>query len=154
MFRNGVLLAGAIAGVAAILAIGMSARGSQAPTSLTREVVLPPGSTPGTLPFSPGIKVGNIVYVSGQIGGEAGPGVREQMQVVLKKVQAIAEAAGSSVAKIDKCTVFLTRQEDFQAMNEVWRTFFPTNPPARSTIIAAALARPAFVVEIECVAHI
>ncbi len=152
MFRNGVLLAGAIAGVAAILAIGMSARGSQAPTSLTREVVLPPGSTPGTLPFSPGIKVGNIVYVSGQIGGEAGPGVREQTKALLTKMKALVETAGSSMAKVDKCTVFLTRVEDFNTMNEVYRTFFPTDPPARSTIVTA-LSRPGIVVEIECIAH-
>jgi 2-iminobutanoate/2-iminopropanoate deaminase len=72
---------------------------------------------------------------------------------VLKKVQAVVEAAGATMATVDKCTVFLMRQADFAPMNEVWRTFFPKDPPARSTVIVAALARAEFLVEIECIAH-
>ena len=46
-----------------------------------------------------------------------------------------------------------TRQTDFAGMNEVWRNTFPSNPPARSTLIVGALPRPEFVIELECMAH-
>jgi 2-iminobutanoate/2-iminopropanoate deaminase len=65
----------------------------------------------------------------------------------------VVEAGGAAMAKVDKCTVFLTRQADFAPMNEVWRTFFPKDPPARTTVIVTALARPEFLIEIECIAH-
>lgn len=118
-----------------------------------RQAVLPAGAKPGATPYSPGGRVGNTLYISGQIAGEAGPDIQSQTTVALKKVQAIAEAAGTSMANIDKCTVFLTRQSDFVGMNEVWRNVFPSNPPARSTVIVAALPRPEPVIEIECMAH-
>jgi len=122
-------------------------------TQTTRTVVLPPGATSGATPYSPGIRVGNIIYVSGQVSGDAGPDIRLQTDAVLKKVQAIVEAAGSSITNVDKCTVFLTRQADFAAMNEVWYNVFPSNSPARSTIIVAALPRPELLIEVECIAH-
>jgi 2-iminobutanoate/2-iminopropanoate deaminase len=104
--------------------------------------------------------VGDIVYCSGQIGTDpvtgqlAGPGVEEQTEQVLENLKSILEAAGSSLEKVDKCTVFITDQTDFNAMNEVYRKYFPKDPPARSCVVVAALARPGLVVEIECIAHI
>lgn len=118
-----------------------------------REVVLPAGATAGATPYSPSVRVGNIIYISGQVAGEAGSDIRPQTELALKKIQAIVEAAGASMTNIDKCTVFLTRQTDFAAMNEVWRNTFPSNPPARSTVIVGALPRPEFVIELECIAH-
>jgi len=59
--------------------------------------------------------------------------------------------AGSSLDRVVKCTVFLASIDDFAAMNEVWRTFFPTDPPARSTVAVTALALGARV-EVECIA--
>jgi 2-iminobutanoate/2-iminopropanoate deaminase len=134
---------------------GFLLAGCTAPEShLTkREVVLPAGATPGASPYSPGLRAGNTIYISGQIAGEAGPDIRPQTELALKKVQAIVEAAGATMASIDKCTVFLTRQTDFADMNDVWRNTFPSNPPARSTVIVAALARPEFVIELDCIAH-
>jgi 2-iminobutanoate/2-iminopropanoate deaminase len=120
---------------------------------LTREVISPPSATTrAPLPISPGVRVGEIIYVSGQVELDA-PDITSQTTSVLKKVQAVVEAAGASMAKVDKCTVFLTRQSDFAPMNEVWRTFFPKDPPARTTVIVAALARAEFLIEIECMAH-
>jgi 2-iminobutanoate/2-iminopropanoate deaminase len=118
-----------------------------------REIVLPAGATAGATPYSPGVRVGNIIYISGQVAGEAGPDIRPQTELALKKVQAIVEAAGAAMTSVDKCTVFLTRQTDFAAMNEVWRNTFPSNPPARSTVIVGALPRPELVIELECMAH-
>jgi reactive intermediate/imine deaminase len=138
-----------VAGVAAILVMVIGHVAGQAP--LTRVVVFPAGSPRPPVPVSPGIKVGNIVYTSGQID-LTGPGVREQTEAVLKHMRAIVEAAGSSMAKVDKCTVFLAHAGDYQTMNEVYRTFFPTDPPARSTIITALFA-PNVLVSIECIAH-
>lgn len=120
---------------------------------LTRDVISPPSATTrAPLPISPGVRVGDIIYVSGQVELDT-PDVIGQTTSVLKKVQAVVEAAGTTMAKVDKCTVFLTRQADFAPMNEVWRTFFPKDPPARTTVIVAALARAEFLVEIECMAH-
>jgi 2-iminobutanoate/2-iminopropanoate deaminase len=121
-------------------------------TNSTREVVLPAGAVPGATPYSPGIRVGNLIYVSGQVAGDAGPDIRLQTDAVLKKIQAIVETAGSSMASVDKCTVFLARQEDFAGMNDVWHKAFPSNAPARSTVVAT-LVRPEFLVEMDCVGH-
>lgn len=117
-----------------------------------RAVVFPAGAPSANLPYSPGVQVGDIIYVSGQVAGEP-TDIAGQTTGVLKKVQSIIESAGGTMTNVDKCTVFLTRQADFAPMNEVWRSFFPTNPPARSTIIAAALPRPEFLIELECIAH-
>jgi 2-iminobutanoate/2-iminopropanoate deaminase len=141
---------GILAVAVAALAFAGGAAGAQ---GLTREIVTPPGAT-GTPPISPAVKVGNILYLSGQVGGDAGAEARDQFAAALKKVQALVETAGTTLANVDRCTVFLTRQSDFAAMNEVWKSVFPEKPPARSTIVVAALAGPALVVEIECVAHL
>jgi 2-iminobutanoate/2-iminopropanoate deaminase len=120
---------------------------------LTREVISPPAAaTRAPLPISQGVRVGDVIYMSGQVERDV-PDITGQATSVLKKVQAVVEAAGTTMAKVDKCTVFLTRQSDFAPMNEVWRAFFPKDPPARTTVIVAALARPEFLIEIECNAH-
>jgi 2-iminobutanoate/2-iminopropanoate deaminase len=120
---------------------------------LTRDVISPAAAAPRVnLPLSPGVRVGDVIYVSGQVELDA-PDIAGQATSVLKKVQAVVEAAGATMATVDKCTVFLTRQADFAPMNEAWRTFFPKDPPARSTVIVAALARAEFLIEVECIAH-
>ncbi|WP_426400806.1 RidA family protein (plasmid) [Ralstonia sp. R-29] len=133
--------------VGALLA-GCTGMGS-APTA--REAILPAGGKAGATPYSPGLRVGNTLYISGQIAD--GQNIEEQTKAALAKVKAIAEAAGTSMANIDKCTVFLTRQSDFVGMNGAWSLAFPTTPPARSTVIVAALPRPEPIIEIECMAH-
>ena len=126
---------------------------ASAPPPLSREVVSTPAARTGIpLPLSAGIRVGDIVYVSGQVELDV-PDITGQARSVLRKIQAVVEAAGSTMAKVDKCTVYLTRQADFAAMNEVWRGFFPKDPPARTTVIVAALARAEFLIEVECIAH-
>ena len=62
------------------------------------------------------------------------------------------ELGGTTMDNVVKCTVFLTRAADFQAMNGVYRTYFPKDPPARSTVIVAALVTPSALIEIECMA--
>ena len=108
--------------------------------------------------LSPGAKVGNFVYTAGQVGvdpetGElAGPGIEEQTRQVMENLKMVLEAAGSSMDKVFKCLVFITDMKDFQAMNEVYKTYFPGNKPARSCVQVAALASPDMIVEIEAIA--
>lgn len=108
--------------------------------------------------LSPGAKVGDFVYTAGQVGvdpetGElAGPGIEEQTRQVMENLKMVLEAAGSSMDKVFKCLVFITDMKDFQAMNEVYKTYFPGNKPARSCVQVAALASPDMIVEIEAIA--
>src|SRR5262249_51635571 len=83
---------------------------------LTRDGTSPPGAaTRVPLPLSPGVRVGDVIYVSGQVELDV-PDITGQATSVLKKVQAVVEAAGTTMAKVDKCSVFLTRQSDFAPM--------------------------------------
>ena len=96
-------------------------------------------------PYSPAIRANGFVFVSGQgpldpKTGEVFRGdIREQTRLVLENIRAILAAAGSSPHKVVKTNVYLTDIADFAAMNEVYATFFPSEPPARTTIQAAAL---------------
>ena len=108
-------------------------------------------------PYSQAIKAGGFVFVSGQIPtdpqtGQFVPGgIAEQTERVLKNLQAVLEAAGSSLDQVVKTTVFLADMKEFSGMNEVYATFFPEPPPARVTVSAAGLPRDARV-EIEVIA--
>jgi len=108
-------------------------------------------------PYSQAIKAGGFVFVSGQIPidpqtGQFVPGgIAEQTRQVLKNLAAVLEAAGSSLDRVVKTTVFLADMKEFSGMNEVYATFFSSPPPARATVAAAGLPRDARV-EIEVVA--
>jgi 2-iminobutanoate/2-iminopropanoate deaminase len=108
-------------------------------------------------PYSQGVKVGNLVFTAGQGGLDPATGrmveggVEAQTQQTLRNLSAILEAAGSSVSQVVKTTVFLQDIADFQTMNRVYAEFFGGQPPARTTVQAAALPLGALV-EIEAVA--
>jgi 2-iminobutanoate/2-iminopropanoate deaminase len=108
-------------------------------------------------PYSQAVQAGQFLFVSGQIAldpvsGELLAGTAAaQTTRVLHNLQAILEAAGSSLEHIVKTTVFLASMDDFAAMNEVYATFFENEPPARTTIQVAALPKQAQV-EIEAIA--
>jgi 2-iminobutanoate/2-iminopropanoate deaminase len=114
-------------------------------------------NAPGAIgPYSQGIISGGFVFTAGQTGVIPGTktlpeGVVEQTRQTLQNVQGILEAAGTSMANVVKTTVYLQDIRDFAAMNEVYATFFPNDPPARTTIQVAALPLGALV-EIEAVA--
>ena len=115
---------------------------------------------PGAIgPYSQGVQTSSLVFTSGQIpidpatGDFVGDSIREQTKQVLKNVQAVLEAAGSSLDKVLKMTVFLKNMEDFGAMNEVYAGFFTEGKfPARSAIEVARLPKDALV-EIEAIAQ-
>ena len=105
--------------------------------------------------LSPGTRAGDIVYTSGQLGvsrDTADNTIQAQTKRSLESVQKVVEAAGSSMANVLKCTVFLADVKDFQGMNSAYTQFFPKEPPARSTVVVAALVSAAAKVEIECIA--
>jgi len=108
-------------------------------------------------PYSQGVKACNLVITSGQIpvdpatGAFAEGGIREQTRQSLLNVQAVLAQAGLGMEHIIKTTVFLKDMNDFAAMNEVYATFFPGNPPARSAVEVARLPKDAMV-EIEAIA--
>jgi 2-iminobutanoate/2-iminopropanoate deaminase len=121
-----------------------------------RDVVRPNGVTmPG--PFTPAIRSGNLVFASGQLGIPLGGtalvpgGVRSETRQALENLDRIFQGAGTSLARAVKCTVFMADIAEWDAMNEVYQTFFTADPPARSTIAAAGLVRNGRV-EIECIA--
>ena len=107
--------------------------------------------------LTPGIRVGDIVYTSGQLGtARDAPDstIQTQTKKAMENVKAVVEAGGSTMANVLKCTVFLTDVKDFGGMNSVYSTFFPKEPPARSTVVVAALVSAAAKVEIECIAAV
>jgi 2-iminobutanoate/2-iminopropanoate deaminase len=109
-------------------------------------------------PYSQGIKVGDFVFVSGQLGLKPGDTqisgtIQEQTQQIFQNLQAILEAAGSSLDRLVKTTVFLVDLGDFQAMNEVYAAHVGENRPARSTVEIGALPSGALV-EIEAIATV
>lgn len=110
-------------------------------------------------PYSQAIRVGNLVFASGQIplhpqtGEVVGETAAEQARQVLRNLQAVLQAAGASLPDVVKTTIFLTDLGQFAAVNAVYAEFFPENPPARSTVQVAALPR-GVQVEIEAIAVI
>jgi 2-iminobutanoate/2-iminopropanoate deaminase len=105
--------------------------------------------------LSPGTRAGNVIYTSGQLGvsrTDPDSSIVGQTKRALENVQKVVEAGGSSMANVLKCTVFLTDVKDFQGMNSAYTQFFPKEPPARSTVVVAALVSAAAKVEIECIA--
>lgn len=98
-------------------------------------------------PYSQAVKANGFIFTAGQIAFDPGTGqliegdVARQTARVLENLKAIVEAAGSSLDRAVKATVFLKDMNDFAAMNEVYARYFPKEPPARSTVEAARLPR-------------
>ena len=106
-------------------------------------------------PFSPVVKVGNVLYVSGQLGPGAGQGgVAAETTAALTRISQLLKQAGSSMERVAKCTVMLDDMKNWNAMNEAYIAFFPADKrPARSSFGATALAQGGHV-EIECIATV
>ena len=124
---------------------------------MAKKVIMVPTALPG-VPYSPAIEAGDYIFVSGQVGhvdsqGKKLAGVEAQTRQVLDNMKRVLEAAGASMDDVVKATVFLVKAEDFSKMNEVYKTYFTRDLPARSTVVVAALARPEIVVEIESIAY-
>ncbi len=107
-------------------------------------------------PYSPAVRWDHLVFTAGQVGVDprvgkpVEGGIREQTRQVLTNLRNVLEAAGTDLQHVVKTTCFLQDIGDFAAFNEVYREFFPANPPARSTI-QASLVLP-YIVEVEAIA--
>lgn len=112
-----------------------------------------------SLPFSEAVRLGNLLFVSGQLGSIPGTtslvpgGIAAETQQTLENVQAILLRHGSSLEHIVKVTVFLADMQEWPAFNEIYRRCFPRNLPARSALGANGLALGARV-ELECIAYV
>jgi reactive intermediate/imine deaminase len=111
-----------------------------------------------TRPFTPAVQVGDIIYLAGQIGTSASAqggvvpgGIQPETRQTMENIKDVLDKSGSSMAHVFKCTVFMADMKEWDAMNEVYTTFFPNHKPARSALGANGLALNARV-EIECLA--
>jgi len=124
-----------------------------------KQAILPPGAAKPLAPYSPGVRWGELLFTSGQIGldpetGKLVPGgVIPETRQALHNLSAVLEAGGSSLAQVLKVTIFMTDIGDYAAVNQVYGEFFGENPPARSAIQVVALPAGA-AVEIEAVAYL
>lgn len=110
-------------------------------------------------PYSPGMVVGNLLFVSGQAGrdpatGTLAPDVETQTAQTLRNIDAILQAAGSGLQHVIRCGVFLIDMKEFPKMNEVYARAFGTHRPARTTVQVAGLPGEGLRVEIDAVALI
>jgi 2-iminobutanoate/2-iminopropanoate deaminase len=125
---------------------------------VSKEVISTPNAPAAIGPYSQAVRTGSLIFVSGQIPLDAATGqlvrgdIGTQTQQVLENVAAVLEAAGSSLAKVVKTTVYLRDLGEFGRMNEMYGKFFSGDPPARATVQVARLPRDA-ALEIDVVAE-
>lgn len=112
---------------------------------------------PSNLPFSEAVRVGNVLYLSGQVGIVPGSmklaagGLEEEARQTMENIRTSLEAHGYAMSDLVKCTVMLADMSEWRAFNEVYKSFFPGRYPARSALGANGLALGARV-EVECIA--
>ncbi len=122
------------------------------------ERVFPETSPAPQGPYSPAVRAGDFIFVSGQGPVDPRTGkfsygdVRHETHIVLENIRAILAACGAGPADVVKCSVFLSDGADFAAMNEIYAGFFGDTKPARTTV-ACRFANPKMKVEIDCVAY-
>lgn len=138
---------------AAIVAVGGSAAVASAATaSAGRRVTRGDPSAP----FSRAVEFNGVVFVAGVVGRKPNRGeiasaeFEPQCRQALENLKASVEAAGSTMDKVMKCTCFLTDVRDFPTMNKLFVEFFPTDPPARSTVVVTELVVAGAKLEIDC----
>lgn len=122
------------------------------------ERITPPGVPTPRGPYSPAVRAGDFIYVSGQGPVDTSTNqmslgdVQHETRLVLNNIKKILEGCGASMADVVKCSVFISDGRDFAAMNEVYAEFFGENKPARTTV-EAKFAIPEMKVEIDAIAY-
>ena len=148
------------AGAAALIGGAAMTAGAQ-PTVMTtggegKQII--PGSPYAT--FSRAVRLGKLVFVSGVVGQK--PGTRElvgggfeaEARQAMENLRASVEASGSRMANVLKCSVFIKDAGDFATFNKVYVTFFPKDPPARSSVVVKDLVVRGANLEIDCVTYV
>lgn len=123
---------------------------------MTREIIATSAAPAAIGPYSQGVSTGALLFTAGQIGldpasGKLAEGVENQTRQVMANLAAILAAAGASLDRVVKTTIFLQDMADFAAVNAIYGAAFSATPPARSTVQVAGLPLGALV-EIEAVA--
>jgi 2-iminobutanoate/2-iminopropanoate deaminase len=124
-----------------------------------RKVIISERVAKQTLPISSAVTVGNLVFLSGHVGFRkdrsfANGDFREQARQTLENIKLVLEDCGSSLDRVVKVNIVITKAENFAAFNEVYRQYFKEgNHPARATHVAG-LVNPELLVEIECIAEL
>ena len=125
---------------------------------LKKIIIKPANSAPAVGPYNHAVRVGDLLFCSGQIPLDPASGtlvagdIKAQAERVLENIKVILEDQKLTFANVVKSTVFLTSMADFAGMNEVYAKYFTADFPARSTVQVAALPKGA-IVEIEVLAH-
>lgn len=125
---------------------------------MSKTTIRPDHVSIAKIPISPAVRTGSLVYTSGMLGTDPRTGqlvhggIQAQTRQALENLKAALEAGGASLDRAVKATVFITDRRHFQQMNEVYREYFPVDPPARSTVECALMLEGALV-EIEIVAE-
>ena len=107
-------------------------------------------------PFSPAVRVGNLIFLAGQIGTDSSGklvagGIQAEARQALNNIADVLKKSGSSLDRVVKCTVFMADMKEWPAMNEIYATYFRNHFPARSAFGSTGLALNARM-EIECIA--
>jgi len=146
--------------------LGACAMSRQEPAPATAAGTAPMQASAGTAPgtgtpieflasrgaLSQAVRVGNVLYMSGQLGLDSARGITPETRLVMEKIKATVERYGSSMDRVVKCTVFLVDMSEWGAMNAVYTTYFaPEKRPARSAVGTSGLVGNGRV-EIECIA--
>lgn len=126
---------------------------------MEKTIIATPNAPKALGPYSQAVRVGDFLFLSGQIPlqPETGELVTEsfeaQVRQVFENLKAVLNAAGADFSHVVKTTVFLKNMDDFAQMNGIYAEFFPSAPPARSTVQAAKLPRDV-AIEIEAIAYL
>ncbi|MFN2133254.1 MAG: RidA family protein [Anaerolineae bacterium] len=125
---------------------------------MDKQLIIPEGTNAETMVIAPGVRVGDLLYVSGTAGVDpargklAGPDIESQARQAMTNLGRVLEAAGSSWDKVVKVNCFLVyAKRDFAGWNRVFKTFFPENPPARTTV-GGDIAMEGALIEVELIA--
>ena len=129
-----------------IMALSFAGRGEAEAQSAAGRRVIRPAKAPNTgLPFSPGIRIGNTLYVAGHLGRDpvssklVTGGIEAETRQSLNNIREVLRTAGMDLKDVASVTVYITNFADFARFNAVYREYFPTDPPARATVQVAAL---------------
>jgi enamine deaminase RidA (YjgF/YER057c/UK114 family) len=133
-----------VRGVMCFLLAGLTAIGTTMAAQMRQTI-----QGPSNLPFSAAVKADGLIYVAGTLSAEGD--IRAQTRKTIEDISAVLQKAGSSLANVASVHVYLTKADDFAAMNEVYRTFWPKDPPVRTTIVSE-LVIPGALVEMSMIA--
>jgi 2-iminobutanoate/2-iminopropanoate deaminase len=122
------------------------------------ERIIPPGIPVPTFPYSPAVRAGDFIYVSGQVAVDLATNklslgdIRHETRIILENIKRILEGSGATKADVVKCNVYLRDAPDFAGMNEVYAEFFGADKPARTTVVVK-FANTEICCEIDCIAY-